>query len=210
MAKVVAGAVVISFIGASAGILALSNASDNTTTKTKTPELSAASKELVRLLDKRDEITYHAKYQAAAPGTQGLAIETWQLPPRVRQDSEIQSDGQKIKARVLLIDGDRVRCAQLNDAEWSCRAGGEASVDPLESFRQRLSQGTVTARDNTVDGRSVRCFTLKTTEGTSELCLVPATGIPVRISGGQTQMRLVALDTIVDSELFVPPAAVTG
>lgn len=207
MAKTVATALVVSFLAATVGVLALSVGGGDDPTE----ELSGDAEELLELLDKRDDATYHAKYEASAPGTQGLVVETWQSPPNVRQDSEIRSGTQVVRARVLASSEGRVRCSQLNDAGWQCRPASAAEAqDPLASFRQRLGQGTVTATDASIDGREVRCFEMATPEGTSKLCAVPTTGVPVSVEGGETELRLVTLDDAVDSELFQPPAPVIG
>lgn len=207
MTKTVATALVVSFLAATVGVLALSASGGNDGSK----HLSDDAEELLELLDKRDESTYHAKYEATAPGVQSLELETWQSPPNVRQDSEIRSGTQVVRARVLASSDGRVRCSQLNNTGWKCRPASPGDADdPLASFRQRVSQGTVTAADKAIDGRRVRCFKLAMADGTSELCAVPTTGVPVRVDGGATEMRLVSLDGAVDQELFEPPAPVIG
>lgn len=207
----VAAGVVTAMVGLTLAAVLPNGASEQDATTTTTMKLGADAQELLRLLDKRDEATYHARYQASTAEADGLVIETWQAPPRVRQDSEVRSGGQVVKTRVLLTPAGRVRCARLNDAEWNCRpAAGDETLDPLASFRRRLSQGEVTGRDTSVDGRATRCFELKTAEGASELCLLPDTGIPARVRGGQTQLRLMLLDEKVTPDLFEPPAPVAG
>ena len=205
-AKTVATALVVSFIAATVGVIAFASRSSDDPAK----NLSDDAEELLELLDKRDEATYHAKYEASAPGTEGLVLETWQSPPNVRQDSEIRSGTQVVRARVLASSERRIRCSQLNNAGWQCRlaTAAEADDDPLASFRQRLGQGTVVASDASIGGRTVRCFELATPEGTSKLCAVPRTGVPVSVEGGDTELRLVTLDDAVDSALFEPPAPV--
>lgn len=205
--------IIVAFVAA--GAIGLSGAGDgqgSDPVTTTTVELSTDAKELLRLLDRRDEAVYHARYEAAAASAEGLVIETWQAPPRVRQDSVVSAEGQSVHTIVLALPAERVRCANLNGGGWTCRPHGssDADADPLASFRRRLRAGTVAARDEQIDGRSVRCFTLTTAEGASELCVLPSTGIPVRVSGGTTQLRLVTLDDKVTVDVFTPPAPVTA
>ena len=206
MAKTVATALIVSFLAATVGVVAFSAGGGDDGPENHSDD----AEELLELLDKRDDATYHAKYEATAPGAEALVLETWQSPPSVRQDSEIRSGTQRVRARVLEDGERRVRCTQLNDAGWQCRlaAAGETAGDPLASFRQRVGQGTVTADDADIEGRKVRCFELATTEGTSRLCASPETGIPVQVQGGDTELRLVTLDEAVDEALFEPPAPV--
>jgi hypothetical protein len=204
--RMVAIALVVSFLATVAGLVALdSDDSEN-------GKVSEAAQDLLELLDRRDDSTYHARYEADTPGTERLVLETWQAPPSVRQDSEIRAGAQLLRSRILVKDERRVRCTQRNNTPWECRpaAPGETDGDPLATFRARLGQGTVTATSTAIDGRKVRCFSLTTGEGRSELCALPESGIPVRVEGGGSQLRLVALDYAVDRELFEPPVPVAG
>jgi hypothetical protein len=136
-------------------------------------------------------------------------LETWQVPPLARQDSEVRSEDQLLRTRALVRPDGQVRCVQVDPAPWTCRRGADAAspADPLAGFRDRLREGTVAARDATIDGRAVRCFRLTTAEGTSELCALPDNGIPVRVSAAESELRLVTLDTDpVPPEHFEPPA----
>ena len=54
----------------------------------------------------------------------------------------------------------------------------------------------------------MRCYTFTVDDETNELCLVPESGIPVRIRGGETELVLTALEDDVEEGVFALPAEV--
>jgi hypothetical protein len=181
------------------------------TTTTTLAELKGAALELAELMEARQGEEYHARYEGESVDGASVVIETWQDGEgSVRQDQILTAGDQG--AHLVALDGDdgAVRCTQVADT-WSCRQAAPAEVDasdPLAAIRARLAEGKVTARSEQVDGESARCFELGADVG-SELCVQAATGIPMRISAGDTELRLVVLETTVDPAAFEPPGPVT-
>jgi hypothetical protein len=228
-ARLIAGFIVVGLVAATAGVLSLRPGDDSndaafttptvasTTVDTEPLELTGDAAELAGLLSLREATRYHARYEATSAGGEPVTIETWQDPPRARQDSEVTSGGQVVRTRVLVDVDSQVQCVALAADEWQCRraAVGETVSDPIAAMRQRLGESDVSARDDIVDERAVRCFMLTATEddGTpteAELCALPASGIPARVISGGSTLRLVELDETIPDDVFEPPAIVAG
>jgi hypothetical protein len=225
--RLIAGFIVVGLVAAGAGVLSFRPDDDPidtaftspttaaTTVTTEPVELTGDAEELAGLLSLREATRYHARYEATSAGGENVTIETWQDPPQARQDSEVTSGGQVVRTRVLVDDASQIQCVALAAEEWQCRqaAAGETASDPIVAMQQRLGEGTVSARDDIVDDRAVRCFTLAATEddgsvSEAELCALPASGIPVRVISGGSTLRLVELDETIPADVFEPPAIV--
>ncbi len=184
---------------------------DSTTTTVRA--LTGAAAELAELLETRQDEIYHARYEGESVDASSIVIETWQdADGRVRQDQILSADGQG--AHLVSLDGDDgpVRCTRVTEAEWTCRRAAPAEAaanDPLAAIRARLSEGEVTARDEQVDGDPARCFELAAGDDTSQLCVQPDSGIPVRIQAGLTELRLVLFEEVVDPAAFEPPGPIS-
>jgi hypothetical protein len=190
-----------------------SGSSRSKSTTSTTVPLNAAGRELLALLEKDKAATFHARYQAtsAAQPDAAITIETWRKPPKVRQDSTVTSKGQSLKSLALVLGDGAVRCVQLSGAEWSCKSRpSEGDADDLlfGGVRDELAKGQVSVKDDVVDGRPVRCFTLAAEGRSSELCAT-AQGVPVRVVSGGSSLHLVGFDAAVSDEVFVPPAPPT-
>lgn len=189
------------------------DASTNATTTTAPPLLSGAAAELADLLELRQGQEYHARYEGSSVEAASVVMETWQdADGRVRQDQILSADGQG--AHLVSLDGGEgaIRCTRLSEQEWSCRRAAPAeaaAADPLVAIRAKLAEGGVQAHAEQIDGGDARCFRLEADGAASELCVRPATGIPVRISAGDTELRLVLLEETVDPAAFEPPGPIT-
>lgn len=186
---------------------------DTTSTTVDRKSLGPEARELLDLLERQRKATYHARYAAASPDLEGgaIRIETWQSPPRIRQDSEVRVAGQLAKTTSLALPGGAVRCTQIGDDPWQCRrvpAGQPTGAEPVSAQAvEQLRSGSVSARDTTIGGRAVRCFGLSVGEQSSELCLT-GQGVTVRVSAGGSSLELAELETEVDDAVFEPPAPV--
>lgn len=203
--------VVTGLIAAGAGALgtAIGGDDDSTTSTTRPVKLSEEAQELVDLLDKRDDSTYHARYQGTSPQVGAIVLETWQSPPLARQDSELTAEGQMVRTATLVLESTEVRCTRIADTAWTCEEGpitDPAASDPLRDIRARVGEGSVTASDAQIDGEAVRCFRFAIEGNTNELCLRADTGIPVTVNSGGSTLELVDLEEEVDQSVFVPPA----
>jgi hypothetical protein len=214
--RIVAAVVVTLLIGATIAAAASSIGNDRSgeaTTTTTTVELTGAARELASLLDERRTRTYHARYEGSTPEVTSIAIETWQHGTLVRQDQQVQSGSDLLQLSTFVLPTGQVNCVHLGTQGWTCQRaapGQRQPVDPVGAIRQRLGEGEVTARDANVEGRPVRCFQLTVEGDVSELCVIADSGIPVRITGGTTELRLTVLEEAVDDGVFEPPAPVAG
>lgn len=217
-ARILAGVAVVGLVGAlfAVGATSVSEPDTADARSDREPsdrdELDEAAQDLLALLEQGRTVTYHAVYSGSSPEVDGaIRLETWQAPPQVRQDTELQVRGQVVRTRTIGNGTGVVRCAQL-DATWSCRRAS-AAEDPLGPVSQatvdQITRGSVAMRHTTVDGRPVRCYTLRTAEGTSELCATEQ-GIVVRVSAADSLLQLESLEFDVSDELFEPPAEVQG
>ena len=205
--------VVTLLVGAIVGTAALTAKDDTaTTTTTAAPvTLTGTARELYDLLATKDEATYHARYDGSSPDVTALSLETWQMPPNVRQDSDLTVGGQQAQTSSFVLGSTQVRCVRLTSSSaWTCQPGGTADTDPLASIRDRLDEVDVTARDTTLGGRTVRCFQFTVDGASNELCLTPDQGIPVLVRASGSELNLTLLDEDVAEDDFVPPAEVQG
>lgn len=171
-------------------------------------ELSEEARELERLLDRGRNTTFHASYDAVVEGISGNAvtIETWRKDGDVRQDMVVQSGDQQLRTATIDVDGERTVCTQTNNDPWQCRPEASAGDPLVGAVRERLAGGDVLARDDTIDGQRVRCFTVTPPSGdTSELCSTKE-GVPVRVTAGKSRLELTALERDVDPSVFSAPA----
>lgn len=209
LALVVAG-LLAALVGTTLVVTGDDESAESTTTTE--PDLSGAAAELADLLLARQDQTYHARYEGQSADA-SIVIETWQDDDgRVRQDQILSAAGQG--AHLLSLDaGDGpIRCTRVSEQEWTCRrasAAESAATDPIAGIRARLADGEVLAADEQIDGSPARCFELVSGAERSTMCVRPETGIPVRITAGQTELRLVLLEETVDPAAFEPPGPVT-
>lgn len=157
------------------------------------------------------ERTVYAKYRvevAARPDATSI-IEVWQKDGKLRQDAIVE-DPEKGEGRLAVLDlGDRVvLCQQPPAGQFSCGLVSEEQATTYEQLRvgllADLEDQEITARDETVEGRDLRCFTVELAEA-SELC-VTESGVLARISGPQGNFELLETSDEVDDSVFVPPA----
>jgi hypothetical protein len=188
-----------------------------TTGSLSTEDLSDEAQQLVALLQAARDETYHASFEGSSPetGESAIRLETWQRPPRVRQDSQLSAAGQLARTSSFVLPEGGVRCTQLADAPWSCRAAqeGELGGDVVSaSVLEQLEDSDVGLRSTQIDDVAVTCFTLTTrsgpTEGSSsELCL-DERGITVRVRSGESELHRIELSSTFDDGVFEPPASV--
>ena len=208
--------VVVAFVGAIASVQTLGGDPQETdaTTTTAARPLAGAAAELAELLALRQDQTYHARYEGQSADSATVVIETWQDGSgQVRQDQVLQTGDKAAHLVSLVADGEEVRCTRIATDEWTCRrapAGDLTRADPIAAVRARLSDGEVTARNVQVDGEPARCFVLAAEGTDNELCMRTDTGIPLRITGGTTELRLVTFEDTVDPSAFAPPGPVDG
>jgi hypothetical protein len=215
LAKLVGALIVTLLIAAVVGTLTITDdeSADETTT-TGPPTLSGAAAELAELLETRQTVAYHARYEGRSAEASTIVIETWQDGEGLVRQDQILSTAEQA-AHLVSIDGGAegpIRCNQLAETEWTCRRAAQAEADasdPIAAMRARLAEGEVTAETTQIDGSPARCFQLVAEGQESELCVRPDTGIPVRIGAAATELRLVIFEEDVDPAVFEPPGPVT-
>lgn len=179
----------------------------------------APAEELLTLLARAEQSTYHARYSltAADPDdTQGSPkVEVWRAgPDRVRQDANRADDGRTGSVAAIRDAAVLVRCEQVQPAPWTCRREAGDPLDGPGSLRAQvvaaLEGATVAARSERVSRWDARCFTIRSADGglVAELCLGPD-GVPVRIAFDTLRLEALTVDGQVRDTDFTPPAPVT-
>ncbi|MEX0875644.1 MAG: hypothetical protein WD646_00855 [Actinomycetota bacterium] len=180
--------------------------------------VSEEAQELTTLTRKGQDLTYHAVYEVAGAQPTGgsLEIQLWRKEGLVRQDQEIRAEGRVLRTSGFRLDNRTISCVREDDDPWRCQGVPETTgsatppPDPLiAAVVGELANKQVTAKDDEVGGRDARCFTIKDTTQTSELCITDD-GIPVRIATAQATMELTELEDDVDDDIFDPPADVAA
>ncbi|MFN2608022.1 MAG: hypothetical protein ABR511_09020 [Acidimicrobiales bacterium] len=177
------------------------------------PAPTGPAAELVRLLRRGASLDFDARYTSAgsAPSTAHL----WRRPPLARLDTQSGSGDTASTSAQIVTSGGPVACTQAGRGPWSCapKPGldvAEVGVIP-PSVVAALSAVHVTARDDTVIGLAVRCFTIAAGPGASADVCVTSSGVPARLASGDTRLDLVSLSlSRPPDSVFVAPAPVGG
>ena len=207
-ASVIAALVALGLLLSAVGAGLLFAADSGSTSSADDVELSEDARELVRLLERGATASFHARYDATVDGVTGNAvtIETWRDDGKIRQDMVVSSGEQEVRTATIDVDGSRTVCTQLGEDAWNCRSEVPGGDPLVGAVRERLARGKVSARTDEVDGKKVRCFTVESPGGdTNELCATSA-GVPVLVSAGRSELRLLSLDSDIDPNVFQPPA----
>lgn len=181
-----------------------------------TPSSTAAAPagpgaELVRLLAHSGTLDFDVRYTTVNQSSASSSAHLWRRPPLARLDTETGSGDAARRSSEILTTSGPVSCTQVGAEPWSCapkpglKIGDLGVVPPV--VVAALSSLQVTARDDTVVGMAVRCFTVSGGHGPSaELCLTPD-GIPARMVAGAARLDLVSLSrTRPPDSVFEPPA----
>jgi hypothetical protein len=219
--RVVAGGIVTLLVAATAGAVGSAIAGNDTDPTTSllpitTLPLDPGGRELAGLLATADGAVYHARYQSVTD--ESVVFETWHSPPNIRHDTSAPDQGgQVVRSRVLIGSQGQIHCEEAAGGAWQCErvAAGSSVPDPVVGIRDRLPGAEVQGRDDTIDGRPVRCFAIANEVSGGDVdeidvCVTPDSGIPVRIASDTTELRLVGLDDIVPADTFTPPAPPSG
>jgi hypothetical protein len=172
--------------------------------------------ELITLLSHGRGVTFHARYRAvtaqSAASGESVLLDLWRRPPAEREDTTITVSGRTEKASGFLLKSGVVVCRQTSGT-WTCREVSGVQTSTAEtlvaSITRQVAGRNVSARDDTIGGHKVRCFTLELDTGPGEIC-VTTDGIPVRISAGDSRFELTELTTSVSDAIFRLPAPVTS
>jgi hypothetical protein len=171
--------------------------------------------ELLALLDKTDQATYHARYKlsspAAASRSTDVTLETWRQGASLREDQTASQGGTTAVIRSIKTPSGIVVCQNAENTAWSCRngqAGTVAGSTDVDALRQHLQGADVTVHSDTIVGVPVRCFTiaLATAQGPSTDVCLTADGVPARSASGDEKVELQTLDQVVPDGTFTPPA----
>ena len=173
-------------------------------------DLDAGGQELVSLLAEARNRTYHARYEGRAPDgeARSLTIELWRKGPLLRQEAETADQAGRSRSALFQVPSGVVTCRRSGDGPWRCDRGAGGAQPPdllLGRFAGELEGRDVTARDDQVGGRSVRCFVAAGGGEDTEVCAT-RNGVLVRVSSAGARLELVELTEAVDDAVFVPPA----
>lgn len=184
-----------------------------TTTTVERPDESEnpEAAELYDLVTAFTDLTLHARYRVEVTERPEAAsiIEIWQKDGQVRQEATVEA-GAGAGGRIAMLDlTDRVvLCQQPPGGEYSCGLVSEDEATAFDSLRTNLiadlAEQEVEVRDDTIDGRDVRCFTVAAAAA-GEIC-VTDDGVLARISSPEGSFELIEFDTEVDDDVFTPPA----
>lgn len=178
------------------------------------PEDNPEAAELFDIVTSFQTLELHASYRVTLgeEPDQSSVIEIWQKDGQFRQEADARTPGGDPGAKLLLMSlTDRtVYCEQPPDGEWVCGLLPESTQTTFSALRSGLLSGLseqeVTARDDVVDGRDVRCFVVENPEAeSSELCATPE-GVLVTITAAEGIFELLELSDEVDEAVFTPPA----
>jgi hypothetical protein len=184
-----------------------------TTTTVERPDedRNPEAAELYDLVTAFTGLTVHATYRvevADRPEATSI-IEIWQKDGQVRQEATVQAGpGANGKVAILDLDDRVVLCQQPPGGDYTCGLVSEDQVTAFDSLRTNLiadlAEQDVEVRDDTVDGRDVRCFSIAVAQA-SEIC-VTDDGVLARIASPEGSFELIDFDTDVEDDVFTPPA----
>ena len=178
-----------------------------------TVNLDTGAKELVALIAKGKAVTYHATYTAVVQSTT-LSLELWQKPPLARRDASFTSGSSSTHTEEFKLNNELVGCIQQTGSSWKCtnsNSGQDPSDGVIGALTQALGNRTVMAKNDTVSGRAVRCYSAAQVGPLPpvQICLTPDTGIPVLVDAGAGKITLTGVDLTVPANVFSLPAAPT-
>jgi len=184
----------------------------------KPGKVTGLAAELVALVEKGPHAVYHARYDVSSAQTvsqkASFTLEVWRKEGLYRQDSTISTSGVVNHASTFQTSEGIVSCRATGGGPWSCQkvpGSGAGSLDEqLSKVTAQLAGAKVTARDDTIAGVAVRCFTIDLPSITTDtdVCLTHD-GVPARQIAGDNKLNLITLDTTV-GDVFTPPAPVTA
>ncbi|MGH9274826.1 MAG: hypothetical protein ACRDZU_09280 [Acidimicrobiales bacterium] len=223
--KRIVGALLLLVIGAGMGLGVAAMVGDDddeptgadlpveTTTTVERPDESQnpEAAELYDLVTAFTGLTLHASYrvEVADRPEATSTIEIWQKEGQVRQEATVEA-GAGAGGKIALLDlVDRVvLCQQPPGGDYSCGLVSEEEATAFDSLRTNLiadlADQDVEVRNDTIDGREVRCFSIAVAEA-SEIC-VSDEGVLTRIASPEGSFELIEFDTEVDDDVFTPPA----
>jgi hypothetical protein len=168
---------------------------------------------LLALLAKGRDQTFHAAYAVQEAPSYGpthlLRLETWRKGGRVRQDSIITGTSSS-RTETFVLEGQTVLCVQLDADPFTCTPSSDSAAagGVFGDLSGDLTGLDVTASDDTIDGKPVRCFAYSRENSAVRVC-VTSEGIPVQQSIDDQQITLATIDPSVDDTVFALPAPLT-
>jgi hypothetical protein len=179
----------------------------------KPTALSPQGLELVDLLKKGLDATYHARYQSAvadprAQGTQ-MTMDVWRKGQLSRQEVAVQAKSTRTRSDTFQLPPRSVECTQAGDGPWACKPPSYATpgAAPEVKIEEALGRGAIDVRDETIGGLPTRCFTFPAGGDLSETCLMND-GVVARIVTPSSRFDLVALSGVVSDDDFTVPVAI--
>ncbi len=207
----VAGGLVVALTGGGDGDSRRSPPADTSTVDAT--DVDPEGRELLALLGRGRTLTFHARYEGRAPErpAESLVIEVWRKGDLARQDTEASNGTTVVRSSVFQLPVGNIACQRSGEEPWRCSKLPPGAPSPdqiLARVTGELEGRDVTARDDTVDGRAVRCFHVAGAgEGEQEMDVCATRdGVPVLIGAAGARLEMVQLDDEVDDATFTPPA----
>ncbi len=177
---------------------------------------TADGKALESVVEKGQDLTYHARYRVggAQPTGGSIEVQLWRKGDRIRLDQELRSAGRTVRTAGFRLEDRMINCVREGEDPWRCTqidpsqlGGGNSSADPLiGGLVAELSTTDMTITSEEVAGEKVRCF--KNEDSTRQVCLTDE-GIAVRIGTSEARLELVKIEREVDDKTFDLPAEPT-
>jgi hypothetical protein len=169
----------------------------------------------VSLLQQGRKATYHATYTSTGGATTGaqLALEIWQSPPRVREDTTRTQGATTNRASVFTNGATTTLCSQATGTGWTCQAVAPATFQDsgpsgvIAAVTSTLAGKQVTLAKDTIGGRAVECFQIGPVASGVKVCATDQ-GIPVLIAAPAVTYLMATLETTVPAGVFTAPAPV--
>lgn len=188
-------------------------------TEVATEGLQGAALELAVAINRAGALTYHAVYRGQHTSETGagsdVTVEMWRQLPLARRDTTIATTDGTLRTRELRLLDQLLGCIDTSkgdtEPEWICLPSAGKGVDPAEPLLgvARPTDGTVVARDDTVEGLAARCFTVTEADSTVQEVCFDVDGIPVSIDGGDGVIVRTELGRGVDPDTIAVPEGAT-
>lgn len=179
------------------------------------PQVDTAAEELLQLLARSRELTFHARWETRTEGPNAgdptFTIEVWRKRPDVRVDTVIVAASSRVH-EAAYANGDGVdQCTRYDQDAWTCERHDRPDQgefdDVVGAVAAELDEATVTGRDASIRGTKSRCFQIQKRDvATIDYC-VDLDGIPIEVHVGTVTLTRLELTRGFQGSVFALPTA---
>lgn len=176
--------------------------------------LSGEALAFAEALNAARDMNYHARYETERTESDGtrteVLVEVWRRNPLARRDFTVTGGERQVVSREYKTSGGVTGCLDTSPDgadDFQCTDATASGSDPAAPAFGAADphDGEVTAHDDTVDGRAVRCYRLAALDKAPvEVCFDDA-GIPIVVDDGDYRLVRTALDDDITDDVFTPP-----